>query len=64
MDGDQSNARIAQASGMVSVQVDCTVDDALVLMQARADSDDRSLDAVARSVVHGDIRFDDKFSSN
>jgi AmiR/NasT family two-component response regulator len=56
--GDHSE-QIAQAQGMVSVQVDCTLDDALLLMRARAASSDLSLAYVAEAILDGSIRFDD-----
>ena len=48
---------IAQACGMVSVQADCTVEEALVLMNARAESDHTTLHTVALDVLDGDINF-------
>lgn len=56
---DEITARIAQAQGMVSAQVDCTVIDALVLMQARAELSKVDLTAIASAVLDGSIRFDD-----
>jgi hypothetical protein len=56
--GDASD-RLAQAQGMVSVQVDCTLDEALLLMRARAASSDLSLAYIAEAVLDGSIRFDD-----
>ena len=56
---DYDDVRIAQAMGMVSVQVGCTVDDALLLMKARARSDDVSVDEIAAAIVEGTLRFDD-----
>ena len=44
---------------MVSVQVDCTLDEALLLMRARAASSDLSLAYIAKAVLGGSIRFDD-----
>ena len=55
--GDASD-RIAQAQGMVSAQVDCTLDQALLLMRARAKSSDLSLAYIAKAVLDGNIRFD------
>lgn len=43
---------------MVSEQVTCTLDEALLLMRGRAQSSDTSLDYVALSVVKRDLRFD------
>jgi hypothetical protein len=44
---------------MVSVQADCPLTTALLLMRARAASSDRSLVDVADAVLAGNIRFDD-----
>lgn len=52
------DAKIAQAQGMVSVQVDCPLYVALLLMQARARSTDLSLAYIASAVIAGHIRFD------
>jgi hypothetical protein len=43
---------------MIAVQVDCTVEEALVLMQARARTSVQTLYCVASAVVAGHIRFD------
>ncbi|MDP9335338.1 MAG: ANTAR domain-containing protein [Actinomycetota bacterium] len=56
--GDHSE-QIAQAQGMVSAQVDCTLDEALLLMRARAASSDLSLAYIAKAILDGSIRFDD-----
>ena len=56
--GDPSD-RIAQAQGMVAVQADCSLDEALLLMRARARSNDLSLAYVACAVLDGHIRFCD-----
>jgi hypothetical protein len=56
--GDYSD-QIAQVQGMVSAQVDCTLDEALLLMRARAASSDLSLAYIAKAVLDGNIRFDD-----
>ena len=55
----EHSEQIAQAQGMVSVQVDCTLDEALLLMRARAASNDLSLAYIAKAVLDGNIRFDD-----
>ena len=49
--------KVAQAQGRVSVQADCTVDEALVLMQARADATGHSLIEIADAVAAHDIWF-------
>jgi hypothetical protein len=43
---------------MVSVQADCTLDEALLLLRARARSSDLSLTDIAGAVIDRDIRFD------
>jgi hypothetical protein len=53
------NPRVAQAQGMVSVQVPCTLDEALLLLNARARTGDQTVEQVATAVVAGDIRFDE-----
>ena len=49
--------RVSQASGMVSVQADCTLGAALVLMKERAQVQHQSLTEVAAAVVERRIRF-------
>jgi AmiR/NasT family two-component response regulator len=49
--------RVSQASGMVSVQADCTIDEAVVLMQDRAATMGQTLDEIAAAVVDRSIRF-------
>jgi len=56
--GSVPSATVAQAQGMVSVQVPCTLDEALLILSARARSDERSVDQVASAVVAGELRFD------
>lgn len=51
-------ARVAQAMGMVSVQVDCTVDDALTTMSEQAAVSRSTVREIAEAVVDGSIRFD------
>ena len=48
---------VAQAMGMVSVQADCSLDDALEMMTDRASVAHCYLIEIARGVVDGDIRF-------
>jgi len=48
---------IAQAMGMVSVQAECTVDEALVLMETRAVVSHCGVDEIAIATVEGRIRF-------
>jgi hypothetical protein len=49
--------RLAEASGRVSVQVDCTVDEALRLMRERAVLTCHTVDEVAEAVCRHDIWF-------
>jgi hypothetical protein len=53
--GDQ--AIVHQATGMVSVQCQCGIDDASVLLAARAFADDVPIEQLAASVVQGDTRL-------
>jgi hypothetical protein len=48
---------VNQAAGMVSVQADCMIQDALVLMSTRADESGITLDEVAAAVVDRSVRF-------
>jgi len=56
--GSVRGAKVAQAQGMISVQVPCTLDEALLILSARARTDERSVEQVASAVVAGEIRFD------
>ena len=51
------DARIHQATGMVSVQMNVPVDEALLLLRARAYASERRLTDVARDVVELRLRF-------
>jgi anti-sigma regulatory factor (Ser/Thr protein kinase) len=51
-------SRIAHAQGIVSAQVDCTLDEARRLMRARATYTALSLDYIATGILDGNIRFD------
>jgi hypothetical protein len=57
MNSDEMNPRVSQASGMVSVQANCAVDEALVLMKERAQVTGTSLLDVACATVERRIRF-------
>ena len=57
--GFAHSARVTQASGMVSVQAECSVDDALVLMRDRATVQGQTLDEIAEAVLDRRIRFGD-----
>jgi hypothetical protein len=51
-------AVVHQAAGMVSVQSDCTITDALDLIRARAFADDQPIDEVAIRIVQRELRLD------
>jgi hypothetical protein len=51
------SSRVIQAAGMVSVQADCTGEEAVALLQRRADAFDRDLEDLAGAVVDRRIRF-------
>jgi hypothetical protein len=51
-------ASVHQATGMVSVQAEVPVGDAMALLQAHAFADGRTISAVAGDVVAGNLRFD------
>ena len=53
----ERTAKVAQAQGRVSVQADCTIDQALVLMQDRAVETDHRLIDIADAVVKHQIWF-------
>lgn len=46
-----------QASGMVAAQADCTISDAVVLMEQRALADGQSVEQVAQDVLRGKTQF-------
>jgi AmiR/NasT family two-component response regulator len=49
--------KLAQAQGIVTVQADCTFDDALRMMEHRAQISHRSLSQIADAVVAHRIWF-------
>ena len=53
--------RVAQASGMVSVQAHCTPDEAVVLMIERAAETRQTVREVAIAIVERKMRFDRSF---
>lgn len=57
-DGAAKSTKVAQAQGMISVQVPCTLEEALLLLDARALANDLSIETIAAGVVGGVIRFD------
>ncbi len=56
--GSVPSAKVAQAQGMISVQVRCTMEEALLLLGARARTDNISIERTAAAVVAHEIRFD------
>ena len=49
--------RVFQAQGMVALQANCTVDEALAKMAAEANASHMSLEAIATAVVERRMRF-------
>lgn len=56
---ERDRREVHQATGMVSVQAGVALADALLLLRARAYSEDRSILAVASDVLSRTLRFDD-----
>lgn len=48
---------VHQAAGIISVQNDCSVDDALALMRARSFAEGGTIEAVARDIMRGEHEF-------
>jgi hypothetical protein len=57
--GLEQGVEVFQASGMVSVQLDVSVEEALVRLRAHAFATDRTLREVAHDVVSRRLRLDD-----
>jgi AmiR/NasT family two-component response regulator len=57
---DLSDHRIAvhQATGMISAQLDCGIDEALVRLRAHAYAAELPIDEVAKAVISRHLRFD------
>ncbi len=49
--------RVQQAASTDSVQVECTIDDALVMLMERASVQRQTLTEIADGVIRGQIRF-------
>lgn len=56
-EGD-SRAIVHQATGMVSVQQGCLIQDAFALIQARAFAEDRPMESIAKDIVEHTLRLD------
>ena len=54
---EEVSYRVTEAQGMVSVQADCTLDEALVLMIERANVQRETLTEIAEAVLERRIRF-------
>jgi AmiR/NasT family two-component response regulator len=54
---DDHHPSVSQASGMVSVQAECTVEEALALMKERAQVSGSTLLEIAEATVDRRIRF-------
>jgi hypothetical protein len=48
---------VAQASGMVSVQAECSISAAMVLMESRAHVTGQSLEQIALAVINRETSF-------
>ena len=53
----EQSDRVAQASGMVSVQAHCSVDEAFVMLEERSRVTESTMQEVAESVVDRKFRF-------
>jgi hypothetical protein len=60
LDVGDHRAVVHQATGMIAVQIDADVDEALVRLRAHAFSADRPIQEVAQDVVAGQLRFDER----
>ncbi len=60
LDASDHRAVVHQATGMIAVQIDADVDEALVRLRAHSFATDRPIRDVAGDVVTGRIRFDDR----
>jgi AmiR/NasT family two-component response regulator len=54
----QSNQKLNEASGMVSIQAHCSFTEAVALMRDRAALDHQTIEAIALAVVDHKLRFD------
>jgi len=50
--------RVHQATGMISAQAECGLDEAVQLLIIRADATHESIEDMALDVIDGVIRFD------
>ena len=57
MSSVEHDLAVCQAQGMICAQVGCTFDEALVLIQERAQVSGRGMEEIADAVVDRRIRF-------
>jgi hypothetical protein len=60
LDVADHRAVVHQATGMIAVQINAHVDEALVRLRAHSFASDRPIREVAEEVVTGQLRFDDR----
>ena len=58
MTDEESTVRVSQASGMVSVQADCSCEEALELLKERARTSGQRLEQIAEAAVERQLRFE------
>jgi hypothetical protein len=56
--GAEQGDRVNQAAEMVSEQANCSLPEALLLMEARAEETGNRIEDIAREVVEREISFD------
>jgi hypothetical protein len=54
---EQRAATLSRATGIVSEQADCSLDDALLLLKRRASATSRDLEDMAVAIVTREVRF-------
>jgi AmiR/NasT family two-component response regulator len=59
LDATDLRAVVHQATGMVSVQAGCTMDEALLRLRSHAFAAGQPIDELAEAVVNGGLRFDE-----
>jgi hypothetical protein len=59
LDLSDYRAVVHQATGMISAQLDCGIEEALVRLRGRAFATEQPIEQMAEDVVAGSLRFDD-----
>src|SRR5580658_4670585 len=59
LESSDYRAVVHQATGMISAQLDCGIEEALVRLRGHAFAAERPIDVIAEGVVDGSIRFDE-----